>query len=490
MMKGSKFLLLLFHFSLQIINLQAQFSGSNLLESQYGRLPSDTNSIATVYDRAVLNYSYKKIKTGLTLEQFHSKNNGSSYIKPDQFSLQYSSDRFELKAGNFYETIGRGLLLRSYEIQGAIIEDLSYRSRHYFHRDILGLSSKLKLKNFNLGLISGRTLNNVFPPTFSKDDRRVDMITAVYSDYSFNKQTVKASVLQLKNTGSTSYYGMLSVSGILLPFLSYYTELAKNVSDFRIMDFSGKSSYAFYSGLNLIFANLGLSAEYKNYKNFLIGTGINEPPSLVKEHTYKVLNRSTHVLQPLNETGYQLEIFYNFPDLSKLTLNNTIAVNDFNKKFVFQEYFAGYDFQAGGNHDTKLFADFARDPFKGEENRLSAGLAVELVLRESSNIIKTGYEFQTFTRYDEPVQNHVISAGYLFKSKFAFILTTELSNDPFLTDEKFIVWPGTDIRYQINNKNTVQLCAGRRRGGPACNAGICYEVLDFYGIELRLKSRF
>jgi hypothetical protein len=31
---------------------------------------------------------------------------------------------------------------------------------------------------------------------------------------------------------------------------------------------------------------------------------------------------------------------------------------------------------------------------------------------------------------------------------------------------------------------------GRRRGGPACNAGVCYEVLDFYGVEFRFTTRF
>jgi hypothetical protein len=38
--------------------------------------------------------------------------------------------------------------------------------------------------------------------------------------------------------------------------------------------------------------------------------------------------------------------------------------------------------------------------------------------------------------------------------------------------------------------NTISMFAGKRRGGPACTSGICYEVLDFEGIEIRLKTIF
>ena len=40
-----------------------------------------------------------------------------------------------------------------------------------------------------------------------------------------------------------------------------------------------------------------------------------------------------------------------------------------------------------------------------------------------------------------------------------------------------------------NRKNTIQLFAGKRRGGPACTSGICYEVLDFKGAEIKWLIR-
>ena len=51
-------------------------------------------------------------------------------------------------------------------------------------------------------------------------------------------------------------------------------------------------------------------------------------------------------------------------------------------------------------------------------------------------------------------------------------------------------YPGLNVSYKPDRKNTLQLFAGKRRGGSACTAGICYEVLDFKGVELRWTVRF
>ncbi len=478
--------ILLFSYS---IRSQAQFNGNNLAEFQYGQLPNDTSLISTLYDRLVANYQYKFLKASATIEQFNTPLAGSNYVKLSQFSVQYKLKPFEIKIGNFYETIGRGLLLRSFEIPGAILEDLSYRSRHYFNRDILGISARYSYKNFNTKIMYGSPLNYVFPPTQDIKDRRSDTIAAIYSEYSIKKQTIGIAAMKHSNSGNDNVYLMATASGTISTAFSYYTEFAKNISDYSVSDFSTQSSYAFYSGLNYTINNLGISAEYKNYKNFLIGSGINEPPALIKEHSYKVLNRSTHVLQPLNETGYQIEVFYTFPNLSTLTFNNTLAINNFDQKFVFQEFFLEYDFSISEKYDIKIFSDYAKDPFKLEEHRVSAGISSDWkILRYSS--IKTDYEFQTFERLGEYYQNHVFVLGYAYKSKIICNIVTEYSDDSFIVTDGSKIWVGANVKYQLNDKHALQFFAGERRGGPACNAGVCYEVLDFKGVELRLTSRF
>ena len=484
-----KYLLLLWFLAGFTPEIRAQLSGQNLMEYQFGRLPDEAgSSFSTIYDRALLDYTFKGFRAGATLEQFYSPFESRNYTSLAQYRLQFNSRPIEIKAGHFYETIGRGLLLRSYEIPGAILEDKSYRSRQYFHRDMLGATAKIRYKNLSAKLIYGKPLINVLPPTFKEKDRRIDQIAAVHTEYSLKNQLAGVAVMHLNNQSGKTWLAMVNLSGNISPFLSYYTELAKNTGTFSVDDFSRAASFAFYGNLNLSFDWFGLSFEYKNYNNFLLGSGFNEPPALVKEHSYKVLNRSTHVLQPQNEKGFQFEGFVHFPDESVLTLNHTRAVNDFGNKQVFKEYFAEYAFSLKGKHGLKLFADFAQDPFKLENDRISNGFYADWKLGGTTNF-NTSYEFQTFKRSRRSSQNQVLSAGISTKSKFSAYVISEWSNDPVVVEGASKIWFGAGLKYKVSSRHNVQLFAGERRGGPACNSGVCYEVLDFKGIELRISSR-
>lgn len=484
--KSTLFLGILILFSNAV---QAQFSGNNIFEFQYGQIPKDTANFSSGYNRTLAAYNYKNFKAGATLEQYYTPYNERNYTKLTQYSLHYNSKIVEVKLGNFQETIGRGLLLRSFEIPGAILEDLSYRSRFYFQRDILGFSGQLNLKNSTTKIIYGKPLNNLFPPNQDNDLRRSDEIKAIYSDYNFKKQTGGFSVLNLQNNSGNLLYGMTTFSGTISPTVSYYLETAKEIGNGNFSDFSSSSSHAYYGNVNLTFSNLGLSLETKDYNKFLLGAGINEPPALIKQHSYRVLNRSTHVAQPQNESGYQIEAFYTFPDNSILTFNHAIAINEVGKVFKYKEYFAEYSFDIDEKHDVKFFADYANDPLKSEKSRISVGTYFDWKAFKKSSI-NTEFEFQTFDRNGESTQNYVFVLGYSFKSKFIINLVTELSNDSFLSSSNIKSWIGTNMKYQINTANNLQLFAGQRRGGPACNAGICYEVLDFNGVELRWTARF
>jgi len=466
------------------------FTGTNLLDYQHGQIPGDTINQSGIYNRTVAQFSMNNIRAGVSLEQYHTPLADRNYLKLTQFSLRYQSDQLEVSLGHFAETLGRGLLLRSFEIPGAVLEDLSYRSRHYFHRDILGFMGHYRVnKHFSIKALYGQPLNYLFPPNQDDALRRPDIIEAINPEVSIGRQLFGGALLRVTNSSEISVYGMLNASGSLLPSMSYYIEMAKSADTYALSNFSRDVPFALYGSLNVALGSLGVSLEYKKYNNFLLGAGFNEPPALVKEHSYRVLNRSTHVLQPINETGYQVEAFYSFPDFSMLTFNHTIAINDFGKQFVFQEYFLEYDFRLAGDHHTRVFLDYAEDPFKLEARRISSGAYVEWKI-SPSGLLNTYYEYQTFSRLESQVYNHVAVLGLTLHPKLAVNLTGEISNDPFLTEKEFRTWLGGNLRYQLNNRNTIQLFGGQRRGGPACNAGICYEVLDFTGVEFRLVSRF
>lgn len=467
----------------------AQFSGSNLGEFQYGQLPNDTTAVATIYDRLATSYNIHSFKVRAVFEGFQTGVTGGDYLNLSQLTFRYKKRPLEIEVGNFYETIGRGILLRSFEVPGAILEDISFRSRHYFHRDILGVNAKYRVSNFEVKLIYGRPLNYVFPPTLEKEKRRPDEITALYAEYTLGKHTIGGAVMTHANEDNQSQYLMVTANGKLFGKWSYYSEIAKNYSDYKIFDFSKNASFAFYTNVNYSIKNFGASFEYKNYKKFVIGAGINEPPAGIKEHTYSVLNRSTHVLQPENETGFQFELFYTFPNYSILTINTSQASNVTHTRFNFQEYFVSYDFTAADKIDFKLFIDYAEDPFKLEQQRISLGIQTSWALLSTSEV-EIRYEAQQFERLGNTVQNHVFGLGYNFSTKLSANILGEYSSDPFLSEDETETWLGGGLRYKLDRKNSLQAFVGSRRGGPACQAGVCYEVLDFNGVELRFTSRF
>ena len=87
--------------------------------------------------------------------------------------------------------------------------------------------------------------------------------------------------------------------------------------------------------------------------------------------------------------------------------------------------------------------------------------------------------------------NSVISVEVGNGSKYSVGSILELSNDPFqLTDNDTRNWLGFYGRYKYSTNSNFLVFAGQRRGGPACSAGICYEVLDFEGLEIRWNTRF
>jgi len=489
-MKKSLFLILLISpfFSNQIF---PQISGYNLSEFQYGNIPGfeprDRNAL---YNQTNILYRQQNLKIRIRTEQFISSDSiKKDYINLSKFSLSYKIDKFDFNVGNINETLGRGLLLRSYEVTGSVYEDQVYRVKQAFYRDLLGFSGQYKRKNFMVKMLHGKVLNNLIPPGF--DDRRSDFVSAVESNVRIFKQTLGGRIMRIDAPINQSFYSSVSLEGVL-PFETfYYAEYA----------YGFDKGSGIYTSVSKSFQNIGFSIEYKDYKDLFIGSGITDPPTLVKEHSYKLLNRSTHVTDLFNEKGYQLELFLTFPNNSVLTLNNARAINEYLETFVFYEYFMEYNFYVGKNGSIKTFFDWSANGLESEKSRLASGIYTST--RVSKSISTTiDLQYQYIKRELENVFSHeannIYSSVTLSKSnKVSLSLLYEFTDDPWIADrinttkiEKNRHYPAITIGYRPSHKLNISLFGGSRRGGPACTAGICYEVLDFEGIELRITGKF
>ena len=465
---------------------QSQINITTLADVQYGKLPNESaDPFPSFYDRTEIDFRKKGFSIGTTLEQYYTTFEGRSYFDLSQLSLGYKKKKWDIKLGNFYETLGRGILLRSFEFPGAVIEDIGFRSRNYFHRDVFGASVKYRTKKLTIQALRADVLNNVLPPTFSRDERRIDIVSAFSLAYKYVKghEAGFTFMNREQDNGNTQNYLNGILKGKIISGLDYYGEYARNIDE---------DDYALYSGLTGYVGNFGFSLEYKKYNNFVLGAGINEPPAAVKQQTYRVLNRSIHVSNPTNEEGYQVDLFYNFNDGTVVNFNHSLAVNIFgNTKFSFRQYFLEVQSTIGENIDYKLFLDYSLDPFKGEDNRFSLGLYTDIGVNEKIRFLPE-LEYQTFERNGSNVYNFNALIGVNINSKIFIAALGELTNDPFLINEgsSTKLYLGNTIRYKYSNQHTLQLFLGERRGGPQCSAGVCYEILDFRGVELRWIGKF
>ncbi len=481
----------------------AQWYGTNTFEFQLGNLPYENDTdYSTSYNQTNLYYNSGDFSFFGKLEQFFTPDEQHNYFDLTQRRIQFQDDQFRVRVGNFYETLGRGLLLRSYDIPGSVFEDEFERTRFAFFRDLEGVALDYTSDRFEIKGVRAQPLFNPLPPNFKPDSlRRPDLVEGIQVNfYATDDLSIGAIIMRTNsNTADFREFGSLMIDYNLNPNIQLFSEYAFDLDNALSFN-SNADSFGLYLGSNFYYGGFGGSLEYKNYSNLRLGSGYNDPPSLIKEHTYPVLNRSTHVLDTAGETGFQSEVYYNFDDGHNITLNYTRAINDGFARFEYSEFFIEGLYQVNNDLSVKAFFDFAQDDLKGEEDRISIGLITENIF--PSDLSTTlDLQFQQFDRSFDPnkTSNIYASLSLSFSSDLIVSGVIEASTDPQLTDDPrtFSIiendtryWIGSNALYKANSNNTIEIFAGKRRGGPACTSGICYEILDFEGVELRLTTRF
>jgi hypothetical protein len=483
------------------INLFSQLRGNNLYEFQFGNVPyQDPSDLTTHYNQLNLLYTYKKLTASVRYEQFLHPDQEKEYYQLSQYSLAFRDKGMDIKIGHLNETLGNGILLRSFEIPSSIFEDQAYRIRQGFYRDLKGFKAGYNHKFFSLKIVRARSLLNLLPPGIDDEFRRPDLSEALEFTSRILKQKIGFILLRNTNNGNADNFFSGFAAGSFLKNFSYNIEIAKKLGQHDISWFDDLSSYGIYGSLNYSSGNLGISLEYKDYKNIFIGAGISDPPTLVREQNYKVLNRSTHVPELSDESGYQAELYYSFPGGHFLTLNHSASINELIEKFVFREFFAEYQHSFESGNILKFFADYSQDPLQLEFNRYSGGFISEIDWGKGYGTALQ-FEYQQFKREDflnADITNMVGIIGLHNTKQSSISIIYELSTDPIQTDnpntfdieEGVRHFIGLESSFKINKANKLSVFAGQRRGGPACTSGICYEVLDFEGVELRLTTKF
>ncbi len=475
----------------------AQLRLNNLAEYQIGNIPGvDPTNQSSLYNQLNLTYKYKSISLFSRIEQYYPTFDYEikTYTKLSQYKAQYSSEKFTFEAGNLYTTLGRGLLLRNYEIPSSIYEDRGYRIRYGFYKDLLGVSAKYNTKHLGIKLLRGTVLAVELPPTTDLSDRRADLIEAGEFDFRLKEHTLGFILMRHSLGSSPKLYNSLYYNGQIKNF-NLYAELAQRTDSIEnIFNFNDSESYGAYLALSYSGLQGGLTIEIKDYQNFIIGKGINDPPTLVKEHSSKLLNRATHVPLISDEKGYQTEFWYLFQNLSMLTLNHSFAQNNSaSNTFNYIEFYAEYKFNLLTDHQLRLLADYTQDPLKRQPNRYTGGILFDLFTNTYTSVfdVEIQYINSESGSVNSNFLNNLFSYTLSKSGSYSINAQVETTKDPNIIEEdkNINIYPSISISYKIDKHNKILLFAGKRRGGPACTSGVCYDVLDFQGVELRLTTR-
>ncbi|RMG67223.1 MAG: hypothetical protein D6715_05250 [Calditrichaeota bacterium] len=481
---------------------QVEFNYFNQLsEVQVGNLPRTRPSDQfSYYQLSEASFSWRNWTVQLGVETFQKDVSGQRYTQLQHRSLEYRRGALTLTAGNFYEMFGRGLLLRGFKIPGAILESTQHRTRYSFYRDLDGLRLRYSGVLGEARLIWAKPLDNQFPPTFDRSVRRPETLLGADLWVPLGFTSLGGSWLRSELNGDTRRYGALHLSANLPAGSQLYVEFLRRTDDAGpFFSLSDEYTHGLYGGFSWSIGPIGLSAEIKDYNNLILG--FNDPPPLIREHTFQLANRSTHVLVPSHETGWQVELFWSVrPNLSA-TFNVTRARNRLgNREPLFKEHYNELDWTINASATLRAFYDFSEEPLKLENNRHTGGAALEYAFNDRWSTI-LDVELQTFER---PISgfgratNSYLNLTLARAPHFSGGIVWERSTDIAYTDNpdtpelesRARNWFGVVLGLQMGSGQSVAFFAGERRGGTNCTSGICYEVLDFRGAELRINTRF
>lgn len=496
-------------------NSLGQISVSNLMEYQFGNLPAtNPDNLSTLYDQLKVEYQTNQFRVGLRPELFRSRGKEQSYEQLAQRYLEWDNDRIRVRIGNYFTTLGRGLLLRGFELPNVIYEQRQFRKRYAYYRDLDGVLAEGTWQHFEFIALYGEPLDNTFPPRIEQIDYRHttvqggQVVVRPFNWLMAGQAYIHFKSEQRPTQDLSSFFGQLSLGKLLQKIygtdatFNLYAEHARsnaNGSDF--FSTQAKHPHATYAALNHSQSWIGFSAEYKDYRDF--ENDINLPPVLYKEHGYYLLNRSTHELITDNETGSQLELTLRPMDQVILTGNASQAENKYSfRTFAFAEKFielAGYWSEA---LSSKIFYDAAKDEVKAEAARRTGGVNLEWQLTPT---LAWAFDLQQqeIERRYAPGQKELarntfaaitLSGSPTFSLAYALERSTDLAATddpatPLIAETKPKYWHSVVGTLELGRRNQVSLFVGTRRGGISCLSGTCYEVLPFEGAELRWISR-
>ncbi len=424
-----------------------------------------------------VDYYLDNFITGLRFELNQPTQGNLASQSITQRYFEYSGTQLRLRMGNYYKRLERGLIFHSFELQKISLN--RFEQNFIIDRNMDGLLLEWENSHADLTLFSGRP--NWRGP--DKNLRGAEFVlrpmgrTEVSFSYLRSNQSLAQKVIKREFIA-----GGLGVNG---KGYSLYGEYAFKRK--RGAQAWNAPDRAYYLSGNFFLGNLGVSLEYKDYLNF--NTGLNNPPTLVKEHSFGLLNRHTHQVNLADERGFQLETTYSPHEQTTLTANLSAASNHKGEEnSVFREVYLEIRQELSECLTLRSGLDHSIDRMVGDDWRNSIVMEADYYFRKNRSFTMDVQWQRIKNLYlDSPYANALFLIGYNHAPLFSLNLQWETTTSP-LESQKH--WLMCNVNVKIGTEHDLYLSIGERRAGIACAGGQCLFMPEFRGIELRLNSRF
>lgn len=318
---------------------QLYFSGSSNL--RYGE-----SKTGQLYSESILNGNalLGNFNSWFQLEFSNPPELGRTVNGLQKFRLEYNTANSVFKFGDIYEIWGRGLVLNQYNDQTVD-----------FDNSLTGVSLRNRIEDLlDWGLLVGNGdiwsgeigIQNPFFNDRVPNYRRQHRVIGADADWLIGPFTLGTSYLQSRERHPYEYSNpdwspgeewtladtalvIHRVGGYRAVYLSDWFDIYLEYADKNTHDFNSDSARAYftgggqgiYSNLNIYLGAWALSIDYKKYAfnisephtysavtNYSGTIGYQRPPTVIREHTSRLLGRITHQTNFEDEVGYQVEL--------------------------------------------------------------------------------------------------------------------------------------------------------------------------------------
>jgi len=501
----------------------AQLEATHLLLAQAGeRLYTVPRDRVAVYSQLTASYAQGAWSAGARFEAERTSDDSplggrlAAYDAVTQRWVEWRDASTRLRAGHFETVLGHGLVHRSFELPGVVYDESGTRTRYAAARDIDGVIGEQGIGPLSLRAFAGSPSDGTVSPASEAQGalRRAGMLQGGQAELRLPR-TARVGLTFARfafgdapdvHLGSgfiaADLAAMAGFDGLALPLAAEFAQKGGGFIEGSSIRRGDDTPHALYASLGVLWRTWSLVAEVKDYRGFRLGT--NDPPALVREHSWNLLNRNTHLLDAEGEEGVLVELSGPLaPGVSGVANVSRADGPPGIRRLVFEEAFAELTWSppSAGTWELRGMHARGRDTWDFVSERVASGLAMLARPRrawsaeaaiEHQRVERTGFSGFVQSHADVHGVISVTRAGWgtlgvtLTRTTDPIDLPSDLFGEPTAPSALFA---GVSLATRVGPHHEVELFAGRRRGGRACISGTCYEVQSLEGAELRVTSR-